>query len=160
MPDGEIVSARGAWPTPVGWRWMRRSRAAAVVAVASAALLVVSGLVAADGYAEAHGHALDPTDPVNYDVFVLRNDSRARLYVRRCDDGSCVRLDEHDDWVPVEPGSAVTDQVWWGADTPILYAVSDVSAVHAARRCVRLDASTKTASATTVWLSVTVGCGG
>src|SRR4051812_34929135 len=73
-----------AWPTPPGWRWMRRKRLPVVLVCAG--ILVSVLLFAAEVANEANGHSIDPTDPMNYNFYALRNDSASDLYVHLCSD--------------------------------------------------------------------------
>lgn len=54
-------------------RWARRNKVpAALLATGAVGLTLLVGLEAA---AERGGHSLDPTDPMNYNTYALRNDS-------------------------------------------------------------------------------------
>jgi len=148
-----------SWPTPPRWRWLRRTRlkvVSSVVAVAAAVALVV-GLFVAEGIAEAGGHSLDPTDPMNYDSFALVNDSPSTLYVHLCADSRCSRLESHFDWTAIAPGSSETEQVYWDPGSFAAYAVSDRPGRN--ERCLRLDASTEATAKVSVHLSSARSCG-
>ncbi|MDQ1731119.1 MAG: hypothetical protein QOK10_1278, partial [Pseudonocardiales bacterium] len=111
-----------AWSTPPGWRWMRRKRLPVVLV--SGALIVLTVLFGLEIASEANGHSIDPTDPMNYNTYALRNDSTTPQYVHLCADEKCATLDGHLDWVPVRPGSADDEQVYWGWSTPSVFAVA------------------------------------
>ncbi|HEU5268833.1 MAG TPA: hypothetical protein VFU36_02830, partial [Jatrophihabitans sp.] len=65
--------------------------------------LAFAALLGLEALAEAGGHSLDPTDPMNYNTYVLRNDLPAAAYLHLCADSTCARLDQHTDWVAVQP---------------------------------------------------------
>jgi hypothetical protein len=110
--------------------------------------------------AEAKGHSLDPTDPTNYNTYTLRNDSASQLYVHLCADAKCAHLDDHVDWVPVEPGSADDAQVYWGSSTPDVYAIATAPGGSSGWRCLMLDASSKSPEEVDAPLSSAVRCEG
>jgi hypothetical protein len=121
----------------------------------AAAVAVLFGL---EGLAESQGHSFDPTDPMNYDSFALRNDAATPLYVHLCADATCSRLDSHFDWVVMQPGSSDTEQVYWGRDSRAVYAVATAPAPGDGLRCLTLNASKKTTSATVAPLSAAAAC--
>jgi hypothetical protein len=90
----------------------------------SGALIVLTVLFGLEIASEANGHSIDPTDPMNYNTYALRNDSTTPQYVHLCADEKCATLDGHLDWVPVRPGSADDEQVYWGWSTPSVFAVA------------------------------------
>jgi hypothetical protein len=153
-----------AWSTPPGWRWLRRRRLP-IVLIGAGVLLF--GFAMPFGFAalfgveildEAHGHSLDPTDPMNYNRYALRNDSTTPLYVHLCADPSCVALDGHFDWDLVNPGSADDQEVYWGSSTPTAYAVAR-SPSDTGRRCLLLNAATKAQALVDSPLSLAGTCG-
>lgn len=108
--------------------------------------------------AEANGHSFDPTDAMNYNRYALRNDSSTPLYVHLCADPTCTRLADHVDWDPINPGSAETQQVYWGSTTPTAYAVAR-SPSDTGRRCLLLNAAAKAAAVVDTPLSSAGACG-
>jgi hypothetical protein len=119
---------------------MRRRRLPVVLICA--AVLIFGSLFGLEVAAEANGHSLDPTDPMNYNSYALRNDSSTLLYVHLCADPKCAVLEGHFDWDPINPGSTETQQVYWGSATPTAYAVTR-SPGNTGRRCLLLNAATK-----------------
>jgi len=118
-----------------------------LLALAAAAALGIALLWGLEVAAERGGYSLDPTDPMNYNAYALRNDSSTTLYVHLCSDAACARLDEHFDWITVRAGAAADEQVYWGPGDSAVYAVASDTTPGATRRCLVLDAGTK-ASAT------------
>jgi hypothetical protein len=109
--------------------------------------LAFGGLVGLSALAEAGGHSLDPTDPMNYDTYALHNDSPATAYVHLCADAVCTHLEQHAGWVQVNPGAADDEQVYWGSNGGAVYAVAASPSANAAKRCLVLVAA-RPASAT------------
>lgn len=124
----------------------------------SAAVLIFGLLFGLEVAAEANGHSLDPTDPMNYNSYALRNDSSTPLYVHLCADQNCASLQAEASWVALDPGSVDHEQVYWGSSTPTAYLVvrspSDVE-----QRCLLLDAANKSSVTRDVALSSAVTCG-
>jgi hypothetical protein len=140
----------------MSWRWVRHNKIATmVVATGAVGLTLLAGLEAA---AERGGHSLDPTDAMNYNTYALRNDSPAALYVHLCSDRACARLDEHFEWIPLRPGSATDEQVYWGSDGYAIYAVAGAPTTAGAHRCLVLNASTKAATTVDAPLSAALRC--
>jgi hypothetical protein len=119
---------------------------------------VVAVLLGLEGLAESQGHSLDPTDPMNYDYFALRNDAATPLYVHLCAEATCTRLDGHFGWVVVQPVSSDTERVYWGRDFGAVYAVATAPALGAGLRCLTVSASKKTTSPTVALLSTAAAC--
>ena len=126
-------------------RWTLRSKL--VAALVTAGALGFSLLFVLEIAAERGGHSLDPTDPMNFNSYALRNDSQAALHIHRCADPSCAQLEAHSDWIIVQPGTAAREQVYWGETIPVVYAVASNPSTAGGRRCLVLNAATK-ASAT------------
>jgi len=145
-----------AWSTPPGWRWIRRrSRLPIVLAgVGALALLTPFGLEIA---AEANGHSLDPTDPMNYNSYAIRNDSSTPLYTHLCADPNCVSLQAEASWVAINPGSVDDEQVYWGSSTTAYAVVRSPSDVE--QRCLLLNTAHKAPTELDVPLSSAGACG-
>jgi hypothetical protein len=135
---------------------MRRKRLLVLVAATVAVFALLLRLEIA---VEANGHSIDPTDPMNYNTYALRNDSATQLYVHLCAGTKCARLERHIDWVPVTPGSAVDEQVYWGSSTPAVYAVATAPDGSGVQLCVALDASKKAPAKVDAPLSSGGSCG-
>jgi hypothetical protein len=140
------------------WRFLPRTRSGRLLLLCG--VLGFAALLGLESLAEAGGHSLDPTDPMNYDSYALVNDSAATVYVHLCADSGCARLDQHTDWTPVQPGAGDTEQVYWGAGAYAVYAVASAPNVGAARRCLLLDASQQAANRVTAPLSSAAACRG
>jgi len=136
---------------------MRRKRLPVVLV--SGALVVFTLLFGLEIAADANGHSIDPTDPMNYNTYVLRNDSTTALYIHLCADTNCATLDRHSDWATFKPGEADDDQVYWGSSTPTVYAVA-LTPSFAGRRCLVLNAAKKAAAKVDAPLSSAGACGG
>lgn len=124
----------------------------------SAGLVVFALLFGLELAAEANGHSIDPTDPMNYNTYALGNDSPTTLYVHLCADKKCAKLDGHFDWVAVKPGSADDEKVSWGSPTPSVYAVA-MTPSGVGRRCLVLNAAKKVSAKVDTPLSLAGACG-
>ncbi len=138
------------------WRWVRRHKLlAALLTIGVIVLTLLYGLEVA---AERGGHSIDPTDPMNYNSYALRNDSATALYVHRCADPACTRLDQHFEWIAVRAGSATDEQVYWGPGESAGYAVATSTTTAGARRCLLVDAETKASAPVDLPLSSAGSC--
>jgi hypothetical protein len=120
--------------------------------------LTVAALYALEVVAEAGGHSLDPTDPMNYNSYALRNDLSSPAYVHMCADTNCAQLDPHGDWLEVTPGAADEESVYWGSSVPTVYAVASAPSPAGPRRCLVLNAAHKAPGTTSVPLSSAQPC--
>jgi len=138
----------------------RKRRKGGPVAVITALVLGLASLIGLSVLYSAEGGSIDPTDPANYNVYALGNDTPARLYVHECSSPSCTTLDSRLDWIPIDPGAVSNQQVYWGDPSPTLYAVSNVEGTVTANadRWLALDASKKNPTTTHVQLSSARPC--
>lgn len=118
---------------------------------------VVLALLALEAWARNHGGSLDPTDPINFNTFVLANDSNRPVYVHLCDDSACRKLDGHFGWVRVEPAHSDSEQIGWGMGR-VVYAVSVRAGGAGGYLCLTVDDSRRVRSPTHVHLSQAAPC--
>jgi hypothetical protein len=78
------------------------------------------------GLAEAAslaGGSIDPTDPANFNAFVLQNDIGRPARVQLCQSATCGAF--YDGGLKVSVGGTVEEKVFWGEPEPQWFLVSD-----------------------------------
>lgn len=147
------------WETPTGWRWVRRTPrfwlapiCIAVCVVALVALFVLEAL------AERSGSSLDPTDPVNFNEYILINDTPSTEFVHLCADMDCSRLDPNLGWTRVGTDSTTTVTVAWGSHVVAPYVVARSASLAGQRGCVLIAAPKHVTRVTQILLSSAGTC--
>jgi hypothetical protein len=135
----------------------RRGQFLLLLGLVAGLAVMLGSCVGFEAFTEARtGHSLDPTDPMNYDFFLVRNDTSAALQVHLCADSACSRLDEHFGWEPVAARTTRREQVYWGKGEVGVYAVTATDRKH--WTCLQLDASVKRDAPFEVPLSTARAC--
>lgn len=151
MTDRRTPPRPDRWPArpdvaPVPSRSGRRSLWA--LAIGAWALYLVALL------AEFGGGSIDPTDPANFNAFVLSNDLGRPIVVRSCKDARCASF--YDDGDQVAMGRSVEELVSWGEPEPEWFLISDAAGHRVG--CVTLAAPRKITILQAVLMSAAGRC--
>lgn len=127
------------WATPRGFRWRRVRRARLLFLAATAIVSAVTATFCAVNIIFNPAFLPDPTDPVNFNNYVFKNNLAYKAQVRQCQDLGCTTLDPNLDWMTLSPGEQ-TDTVRLDWHEAYRFVVQPTSKVES-RQCILLRAT-------------------